>query len=307
MTNSKKWFVVINSTSGNGAAKKLWPKIEQLLLTYLFNFEYAFTTHQKHSIKLTQNAINQDFINIISIGGDGTLHNIVNGIMSQDKVASTNITVGVIAIGTGNDWVKTYGIPKDIESAIQIIKNGNTTQQDIGKIELLKQNNSRIYFNNLAGAGFDGLVVSKVGKYKHFGPLAYLVGTTMGLFAFRNFKTEVLINSKTISSTTLMVLIGLCKYSGGGMRLTKTPNPSDSLFDVTLAENFSKWDIVKNIPNLFNGSIVNFKKVQTFKTKSITVKILQEDEPFIQADGELIGSGDFRITLLPNAFSFYCK
>jgi len=307
MTSTKKWFVVINPISGNGTTKKLWPKIEQLLLTYRFDFEYAFTTHPKHSIELIQNSIYQGFKNIICIGGDGTLHNIVNGIMSQEMVASTIITVGVIPIGTGNDWVKTYGIPKDIETAIQIIKNGNTKKQDIGKIELLNQNMSPIYFNNLAGVGFDGFVVSKVGKYKHFGALAYLVGTVMGLFVFKNFETEISLNTETITTKSLMVLIGLCKYSGGGMQLTKSPCPSDGLFDVTIAENFSKWDIVKNISKLFNGTIENFKKVQPFKTKSITIKILQKDKPFIQADGELIGVGDFKVSILQNAFSFYSK
>jgi YegS/Rv2252/BmrU family lipid kinase len=307
MTSTKKWFVVINPTSGNGSAKKLWPKIEKLLLIYQFDFECAFTDYQKHSVELTQNAINKGFINIISVGGDGTLHNIVNGIMSQDKVAPSNITVGVVPIGTGNDWVKTYDIPKDIETAIQIIKNGNTKRQDIGKIELLNQNMPPVYFNNLAGVGFDGFVVSKVGKYKHFGALAYLIGTVMGLFAFKNFVVEICINTEPKTTKSLMILIGLCKYSGGGMQLTKTPHPSDGLFDITLAADFSKWDIVKNIPKLFNDNIVNYKKVQSFKAERVAVKILQEDKPFIQADGELIGVGDFKVCILQNAFSFYCK
>jgi len=267
MASTKKWFVIINPTSGNGTAKKLWPKIKQLLITYLFDFEYAFSEYEKHSVVLVQSSINQGFVNIISVGGDGTLHNIVNGIMSQDTVISTNISVGVIPIGTGNDWVKTYGIPKDIESVIQIIKNGNTKQQDIGKIELLDQDNLPIYFNNLAGVGFDGFVVNKVGKYKHFGALAYLIGTVMGLFAFKNFVVEISLNTETITTKSLMILIGLCKYSGGGMQLTKTPHPSDGLFDITLAEDFNKWDIVKNIPKLFNGNIVNFKKAQSFKAE----------------------------------------
>ncbi len=306
MASTKKWFVIINPTSGNGTAKKLWPKIKQLLITYLFDFEYAFSEYEKHSVVLVQSSINQGFVNIISVGGDGTLHNIVNGIMSQDTVISTNISVGVIPIGTGNDWVKTYGIPKDIESVIQIIKNGNTKQQDIGKIELLDQDNLPIYFNNLAGVGFDGFVVNKVGKYKHFGALAYLIGTVMGLFAFKNFVVEISLNTETITTKSLMILIGLCKYSGGGMQLTKTPHPSDGLFDITLAEDFNKWDIVKNIPKLFNGNIVNFKKAQSFKAESVVVKILQEDKPFIQADGELIGVEDFKVCILQNAFSFYC-
>jgi len=180
MANKKPWFVIINPASGNGSIKKKWTKIKQLLNAYGFDFEYAFTMHQKHSVEIVQQAIGNGFINIISVGGDGTLHNIVNGIMLQSKMPSTNITVGVIPIGTGNDWIKTHRIPKDIESAIQIIKNGNTKLQDIGKIEFLNQKKEPIYFINLAGVGFDGYVVSRVEKYKHFDSLAYLFGALFG-------------------------------------------------------------------------------------------------------------------------------
>jgi YegS/Rv2252/BmrU family lipid kinase len=308
MVNSKQWFVIINPTSGNGSAKKLWPKIEALLLSYQFDFKYEFTAFANHSQELVQDAINKGLHNIIGIGGDGTLHNIVNGIMSQNGVESTRVNVGVIPIGTGNDWVKTHDIPNDIEHAIQIIKNGITTQQDLGKIKLLGDSEEEpIYFNNLAGVGFDGYVVSKVGKYKHFGSIAYLVGTIMGLFSFKNFECEVAINSEIIRSKSLMVLIGLCQYSGGGMQLTKLPNPYDGLFDISLARDFSKWDILKNTLKLFNGSIVNFKKVQTFTTTHIDIKILEDQKPFVQADGELIGSGDFNFSIIPKALSFYCK
>lgn len=305
--DKKLWFVIINPTSGNGSAKKQWLKIEALLLAYHFDFKFEFTQFSKHSQELVHKAINQGFRNIISIGGDGTLHNIINGIMSQNVVTSSSINVGVIPIGTGNDWVKTHNIPKDLERAIQIIKNGNTAQQDLGKIELLNQSSVPIYFNNLAGIGFDGYVVSKVGKYKHFGPIAYLVGTIMGLFSFKNFKSEVTINSEVIKSKSLMVLIGLCKYSGGGMQLTKTSNPYDGLFDISLAGDFSKWDILKNTVKLFNGSIVNFKKVKTFTSANISIQVLENQKPFIQADGELIGTGDFSVSIVPKSLSFYCK
>ena len=191
MANSKSWFVIINPTSGNGSAKKQWPKIEQLLKANSFEFEYAFTKFSKHSIKLIHTAVNQGFKNIISVGGDGTLHNIVNGIMTQKMINPSNIAVGVIPIGTGNDWVKTHGIPRDIEKAIQIIKKGNIATQDLGVIKFLDQSKPSIYFNNLAGMGFDGYVVSKIGKYKQFGALAYLIGTMAGLFSFKNFKTKV--------------------------------------------------------------------------------------------------------------------
>ena len=142
--NSVSWFVIINPTSGNGRSRLKWPIIEGLLKQYAFEFDYAFTEYPGHSKKLVQQAIKQNISNIISVGGDGTLHNIVNGIMAQSVVASKNIKVGVIPIGTGNDWVKTHKIPKDYERAIQIIKNGNIATQDLGKIEFLNSSHPPI-------------------------------------------------------------------------------------------------------------------------------------------------------------------
>ncbi|MGK0254613.1 MAG: diacylglycerol kinase (ATP), partial [Mariniflexile sp.] len=234
------------------------------------------------------------------------LHNIVNGIMAQSVVASKNIKVGVIPIGTGNDWVKTHKIPKDCERAIQIIKNGNIATQDLGKIEFLNSSDPLIYFNNLAGIGFDGYVVSKVDAYKNLGAVAYLLGAFISLFSFKNFKSKVSINSEYICGETLMILVGLCKYSGGGMQLTEAPDPFDGLLDVSVAKNFSKIDILKNLTKLFNGKINSIKKVQTLKAPSIKIKIDQNELPFIQADGELVGEGAINITLIPKAFSFYC-
>jgi YegS/Rv2252/BmrU family lipid kinase len=306
MSNQKKWFVIINPTSGNGSAKKNWPKIKDLLHHYNFDFDFGFTKHSNHSSELLQSAINKNIKNIISVGGDGTLHNIINGIMTQNKVVSTEICVGVIPIGTGNDWVKTHGIPNNIENAIKIIKNGKIKQQDIGKIEFINEAKNPVYFNNLAGVGFDGFVVSKVEKYKRFGALAYLIGTLFGLSSFKNFESKTIINSKTVNSKSLMVLVGLCNYSGGGMQLTKNPNPFDGLFDVRIAKDFSKADVIKNVSKLFNGTIVNFKKIETHKASSVEITTTENNLPYIQADGELIGKGGFKATVLPKSFSFYC-
>lgn len=303
---SNSWFVIINPTSGNGSAKKKWPKIQELLKANYFTFNFAFTEYAGHSTTLVKEAISDGFKNIISIGGDGTLHNIVNGIMTQTNVSSSQIHVGVIPIGTGNDWVKTHNITKDFKQAIQIIKNGTTATQDIGKIEFLNQRKLPVYFNNLAGVGFDGYVVSKVDKYKHIGALAYLYGAIISLFSFKKFESKVSVNSEVISGKTLMVLIGVCKYSGGGMQLTNTPNPFDGLFDISVAKNFSKLDIIKNVTKLFNGKISNHRKVKPVKSNHMTVEINQGKAPLIQADGELIGSGNIKITLIQNAFSFYC-
>ena len=300
--SSKKWFVIINPTSGNGSAKKKWGKIERLLKQHEFNFDFAFTEYEKHSSKLVQEAIKKDITNIISIGGDGTLHNIVNGIMSQNILPSNFVNVGVIPIGTGNDWIKTHKIPKNIKAALNIIKSGNIMHQDLGEIDFKNSNKPSVFFNNAAGVGFDGYVVSKVEKFKNIGALSYLYGALTGIFFFKNFGCKININSEEILENILMLSVGLCKYSGGGMQLTNTPNPFDGLLDVSIAKNFNSWDVIKNLVNLFNGKIYTIKKVQTLKTTSLNIEVNQANAPLIQADGELIGSGDIEIRVLPKSF-----
>ncbi len=301
----ENWYVIINPSSGNGASKRKWTTIKECLERYDFDYCFEFTTHSKHSSELLQAAVLQGFKKFICVGGDGTIHNIVNGIMSQTTIPSSQITLGIIPVGTGNDWVKTYNIPKDIEEAIRLIKNGRIKRQDIGEIEFNNNAFPPVFFNNLSGIGFDGYVVSKVKKYKHLGAISYLTGTLLGLLWFNNFKTTVSFNSEKITTNALMVLIGLCQYSGGGMQLTKNSDPQDGYFDISIAENFGKMDIVLNIVRLFNGKIVNSKKIITSKTTSVTVEVDAVDSPLVQADGELIGSGSFKVTLIPEAFSFY--
>ncbi|MDT8418657.1 MAG: diacylglycerol kinase family protein, partial [Lutibacter sp.] len=149
---STKWFVIINPTSGNGSAKKQWMPIYNELKKQEFFFEFAFTKDKKHSVALLKNALEQGITKFICVGGDGTLHTIVNGILSINPPNLPEINLGIIPIGTANDWVKTYKISKDYKKAIQTIKAEFTIKQDIGKL-LINENNSTVYFNNLAGIG----------------------------------------------------------------------------------------------------------------------------------------------------------
>jgi YegS/Rv2252/BmrU family lipid kinase len=305
MLNAKRWFVIINPTSGNGASKRKWPNIKATLETENFDFDFVFTKHENHSIELVNDIVSKGFRNIICIGGDGTLHNIINGVQKQILVNSSEINVGVIPIGTGNDWIKTYNIPHDLKKAISIIKQGQLKCQDLGKIEFLNSNKEAVYFNNLAGIGFDGFVVSKVDKYKYLGRFAYIIGAIIGLFSFKNFTASIKLNNMEIKTKSLMVLVGLCKYSGGGMRLTRTPNLNDGLFDVTIAKDLNSFDVIKNLFNLYTGNIVKHSKVENHKTSELTIIVNSKNLPFVQADGELLGKNDIRLHVVPSVFSFY--
>ena len=303
--SSSKWFVIVNPVSGNGKAKKQWPKIKSLLHTHSFEFDFEFTKSAKHNVSLVQKAVNQGVKQIICVGGDGTIHNTFNGIMQQKKFPSAEVILGVIPIGTGNDWIKTHGLPTSIQEAIKTIKTGNTAKQDVGRMTFPGSDKGMIYFNNMAGIGFDGYVVSKVGKYKYLGGVAYLVGALLGLIGFKNFKTKLTINDEIITTKSLMVLIGIGKYSGGGMRLTDYSGFNNGVFDVTIAKNLTKLNVLFNTPKLYNGEIVDYRKVTKMRAKEMFVQTFDINKPLIQADGELIGGYDFKVEIIPEAIQFY--
>ena len=298
--NTNSWFIIANPTSGNRNFSKLWKEIQQLLKNKNLDYSFAFTQFSKHEITLVQNAIKIGFRNIISVGGDGTLHHVVNGIMTQRYVKTSDITISVIPLGTGNDWIKTYNIPTDIKEVVEVIYKKNIIAQDIG---VLKSLNTVTYFNNVAGLGYDGYVVSKLKSLKKFGSISYLIAGFYGMLFYKKSNFNIKINNKVIESDCLMVVFGICKYSGGGMQFTEKINTSSGLLNVTIVKNFTLLDLIINLPKLYSGEIVNHKKVSTYKTKEIEVS-LKKTKPFIQADGELIGAGNVSVTIIEKAIQF---
>ena len=300
-TNTNSWFIIANPTSGNRNFSKLWKEIQQLLKNKNLDYSFAFTQFSKHEITLVQNAIKIGFRNIISVGGDGTLHHVVNGIMLQRYVKTSDITIAVIPLGTGNDWVKTYNIPCNIQKAVEIIHQNKIISQDIGVLETENKTNS--YFNNVAGLGYDGYIVHKLEKLKRFGSIAYLLSGIVGLLFYKKSVFKIIFNDKVIETNCLMTLFGICKFSGGGMQFTKDVNSTDGLLDIMIAKNLNLFDLIYNIKKLYNGNIVNHKKIETYKTKEITV-IPKTSKPFVQADGELINTGKVTVKIIEKAINF---
>lgn len=297
-----KWFVIVNPASGNCTAKKLWPKIEAELHRELVAFKTVFTAHKNHAYELVQEAIESGFTNIISVGGDGSLHDIINGIFNYNS-AYKNIKLGVIPIGTGNDWVKTYNIPIDYKKAIAIIKNEHTILQDIGEIKLT-ESSTKYYFNNVAGIGFDGYVVHKIHHYKNLGFLAYLLGAIIGLLKFKRPYLDITFNNLQITGKSLLLFIGIGKFSGGGMQLTEKVSTNDGLFDISYVKKLSFWTLLKNISKLFSGGVTSLPIVKTFKTNALKVKLKTSENVYLQADGELLTTGSFTVSIIPNALQF---
>ncbi|QXP71783.1 diacylglycerol kinase family lipid kinase [Polaribacter sp. R2A056_3_33] len=297
---STSWFIIANPISGNRNFSKQWKEIQQLLNNKKIDFSFAFTKFSKHEIELVDTAIQQGFRNIISIGGDGTLHNVVNGIMTQRYAKTSDITIAVIPQGTGNDWIKTYNIPNSVKKAIEIIHKKNIILQDIGVIET---ENRTVFFNNVAGLGYDGYIVNKLKTLKSFGSLAYILSGIAGLLLYKKTVFKIIFDDKILETNCLMTVFGICKFSGGGMQFTKNVNSTDGLLDITIAKNLTILDLILNLPKLYSGKIVDHKKLETYKTKAIRV-VPKTAKPFIQADGEIIGTGEVHVKIIEKAINF---
>ncbi|MFK7747724.1 MAG: diacylglycerol kinase family protein [Kordia sp.] len=298
----ENWFLIVNPTSGSFSGKRKWRKIVATFEALNIPFEFEFTTKPQHEYELVIEGLKKGYRKFVSIGGDGTLHHIVNGLMQQKIVSLQEIKLAVIPLGTGNDWVKTYKIPKNITKAIQIIKEEHTIFQDIGKLSLLNVDKT-VFFNNVAGLGFDGYVVKRNERLKFLGAASFLVSTVLGLMRYKATEFTIKSAEKQLTSKSLLTIVGICQYSGGGMQLTKDVASADGLFDISVAKHFTLFNLLRNVFGLFNGQIVNHSKVETFKTDSITIETSQK-KVYIQADGELIGTGGFTATILPKTLQF---
>jgi len=296
------WYIIINPTSGNGAAKKKWNSIVSYLNHFNLSYCAAYSQYKNHEPLLVNDAVQKGYRKFISVGGDGTLHHIVNGIMTQKYVELTEIKIAIIPLGTGNDWVKTYKIPINIKRAVSIIAKENSIKQDVGHLQLLNTDKS-VYFNNLAGIGFDGFVVKNISKFKKYGFLAYILGTITSFLHYNNTSLTIKFNNKKITTKSLLTLVGICKYSGGGMRLTKNVSTTDGLFDISIAKCFNFLDVLLNIIKFYNGKIVDHKEVETYKTEKIEITS-GDPNTFIQADGELIGTGGFKARIITKVIYF---
>ena len=298
---SNSWFIIANPTSGNRNFSIQWKEIQQLLNNKNLDYSFVFTQFSKHEIELVQNAIQQGFRNIISVGGDGTLHNVVNGVMMQRYVNSSDITIAVLPMGTGNDWIKTYNISKNIPKAIDSILKRKTILQDIGKIET--ETGVVSYFNNVAGLGYDGYIAKKLQEVKKLGALSYLIAGFYGFLFYKKSAFKILINHKITTPVCLMTIVSICKFSGGGMQFSEKVNPNDGLFDITVVKNLTLFDLILNIRKLYNGKITEHPKVATYQTNEITI-IPQNSNTYIQGDGELIGIGSATFSIIEKGVRF---
>lgn len=297
---NKNWRVIVNPNAGSGKGERDWEVISQMLSNNGFNFDPVFTTKIGDAAIYANNSIQEKYCNFIVIGGDGTLNETINGILKAKNYFAGEIYVGMITVGTGNDWGRMFGIPMNYAEAIRTIKRKCTIRQDVGVVHYFENKlpKSR-YFVNIAGMGFDAEVAKHTNVLKQKGKrgsLLYVYSLIRCLLNYRSVRTQIKVDEVDLHTDVFSLSVGIGKFNGGGMEQLPNAIPDDGLFDLTIINKMNKLEIVRSMRRLYNGTLLEHPKVSSFTGK--TVDILAANNFRLEADGETLGEPPYRFEIL---------
>lgn len=300
-----KWLVVLNPHAGSGRGGKDKNEIREKLLKAGFGFDLVISEYPKHIIALTIQSVEAGYRKLIVAGGDGSLNEVVNGLFRQEACSPEEITVGMIPVGTGNDWIKTFGIPNNYDAAIRILKEGATIRQDIGCVSFSVDDQvQNCFFANMAGFGFDAMVAEKTNILKNKGKSGIMLYLQALVSSFWNYKIpqiSIEIDEQTVDELIFSVSIGIGKFNGGGMMQAPNAVPTNGLFQVTVIRKIGITGILRNLTRLYSGEFIKDWRVLTFQAKHVSISSTRNIAG--EADGETLGDNKFRIAILSQKLS----
>jgi len=298
------WLVVVNPNAGRRKGLIDWEEISGYLREYELDFTPVFTERPRHATEIVIEYVERDkFRKIIIVGGDGTMNEVVNGIFLQKQFPTTDISLGMITVGTGNDWGRMFGIPGDYREAIKVLTGNQTFIQDAGEVRYCNaEEPGNRYFVNIAGMGFDAEVVRKTNNAKKKGKggaLLYLVNIFTSLVNYKHVEAMISVDGLDVENKIFNINVGIGKYSGGGMIPSPNAIPNDGLFDLTVIRKLSKTNVILSMKRLYNGTIHKHPKVDSYTGKSI--RVVSSDTIQLETDGENLGHTPIEFSIIPKS------
>jgi YegS/Rv2252/BmrU family lipid kinase len=290
----------VNPAAGAGKSARRWPQIANLLRNIGLKFDHHLTEAPGHASKLAGDAARQGCEFIVAVGGDGTIHEIVNGLYHTGDIS--NITLGIIGTGTGSDYIRTLGIPHRYMEACHCLLNPRTTLVDLGVVEYTsKGKQEQRIFTNFAGIGFAAEIVRMTRqKFKSLGATpSYLMGLLTTLISYRNSNVTVKYNDTVEEKKLCLVTMNHGRYAGGKMMIAPEADISDGLFDMIFVNDLNKFDLIYSLPRIYRGTHLTHSKVSMVRTDR--VEISSAFPLALQADGELLGEIPASFSVLPAA------
>jgi YegS/Rv2252/BmrU family lipid kinase len=310
-------LVIINPESAGGATRGAWPKIASELATHFGSFTLRFTKHPGEGTELAATAARKGTKLIVACGGDGTISEVANGILS----AGSDTELGILPSGTGGDFRKTIGIPARPSEAARILREGRARLIDVGRVTFTKddgEHESR-YFLGVASFGMSADVIARVkeggpdwlpakGPKWLTGRISF--GVAMLQTALRMGPTRVVVqldDDPARHMTVANLSIANARYFGGGMKIAPDAKMTDGKFDVVSIGDLGAARILANAPRLYLGAHLSMAEVGHSLATKIVARPVENDQRIeIEVDGEIPGLLPASFQILPKALRVRC-
>lgn len=276
--------MILNPIAGGGRGARMRGEIERELAARGVDFTIEETARPDHGRELARDAATRDLSLIIAAGGDGTIHDVVNGLMAVED-PERRPPLAVLPIGTGNDFVKAVYPARGHRIAFRALDAGRVRRLDVGRVEW---GGNVEYFVNGMGTGVDVEVVRRLGRLPHLpGVLRYLAAAIQALARYRPVPLRLSLDGRTREQRTMLFAVGNGPCQGGGFYLTPQAAPDDQRFDVCIVDELSYMEIASVLPRVMRGTHGRSPKVTMERVCGITVEHAHGGPFFFQMDGEL--------------------
>ncbi len=294
--------VIVNPVAGASTTYRKWPKISSFLRHIGLPFEFQYTEGVGHAIELAREAANNGCQFLVAVGGDGTVHEVANGVLLSKDLSEA--TIGIISTGTGGDFIRSAGIDRDYIKACSSLTSAKRRLIDVGVVEYYNdgQRNKRFFINS-SGIGFDAAVAEISNQLPKFlgGTIPYIIGLLRSMIGYKNKSVTISMNNRIETKRILSLVVANGCYFGGGMRVAPLAFIDDGLLDVISVGDMGKLELLRALPTIYKGTHINHPKVET--TKTTQVKIESFEKFSVHADGEFLGEGPVSFGLIPSALS----
>ncbi len=292
--------LVCNTRAGNGGVGRCLPEVERLLTERELEYEVVRTEGRGHATLLTREALERDRRLIVAVGGDGTVHEVVNGLIVDDKAANPETRLGVVGAGTGCDFIKTFGIPSSPSHAVVHLDGHESFPIDIGKITFSENGQEVVrYFANVAEAGLGARVIERAARLPRFlGPTVYFFAFWMTVARHRPAQVQVDLMTRTYKGPMNNMVIANGQFFGGGMKIAPKAAPTDGVLDFQI-EHASKREAIAVMPKVYKGQHVPHPDI--LEAKRVQASIESDPPLLIEADGEVLGFTPARFEVLRDA------
>jgi len=290
-----KAIVIVNPKAGRG---KLAPKLEVAARTR--DVDIASTTHPGHATELAQRARASGVDLVIAAGGDGTIHEVVNGLLADGDDATVP-ALGIVSGGSGDDYAKTFAIPDEPSAALELALSEKAPRiVDAGLITYRTgSGEAERFFCNIAEVGIGPEVVDRASRMpRRLGGAVYFAGFCLTLPVYKRRTAQIGMDDKAYDGPLTNLVVAIGQVFGGGMRVAPQADPSDALFDVQIQFG-SKWDYVAGIAKVYRGTHLPHPRIR--EERAAHVEITCEPPALIEADGEVLGHTPATFSLLPGA------